>query len=132
MTKSKKKNKKKKFNLIDWLDKYVFRTVNLIALIVATTIFLAIKSIVVNVILYKKGVSTYAEVVAIKRVDPHSFFVDYCRTYSFYVSENGQYYIGKTHYNKGYVGDSIEVLYNPKHPEMSDAKEHVLPFLSKE
>ena len=122
MTKSKKKNKKKKFNLIDWLDKYVFRTVNFVAVVLAIVVFMLGRDIVITEILKKEGISTYAEVVR-KRTSIGGRGGDHVRVYyRFYAPEYDQYYTGKTSYRNLFVGENIEILYNPKHPEQNRYK----------
>ena len=126
MTKSKKKNKKKKFNLIDWLDKYVFRAVNFVVFFYVGILYFVAKNNVDDAILRKKGISTYAEVVSIRKKTILKTGQEFVyRYYRFYVPEYGQYYIGRTTYEKNHeqIGDSIEILYN-KIPKFS------IPYVS--
>ena len=44
--------------------------------------------------------------------------------YQYYVPETNQYYKARTAYDCE-VGDTIEILYNPKKPQLSNSKEYI-------
>ena len=48
----------------------------------------------------------------------------YQMIYQYYVPETNQYYKARTAYDCE-VGDTIEILYNPKKPQLSNSKEYI-------
>jgi len=117
----KKKSKEKKFNLIDWMDQYIFRKKNIWWFIL---LFFCARMTQLHFIdkgLREHGVCTYALVINKLHSPRGGSFM----AYRYYVPETNQYYIGKTGY-KCSVGETIEVLYNPKRPQQSNAKEYIV------
>ena len=112
---------KKKYNLIDWLDQYVFRKSNLWWLIL---VLFSLKMLQVHLVskhLRENGISTYGIVVG----ETPGGRGGTNMVYRYYVPERNQYYMGTTGYSC-HKGDTIEVLYDLKRPKRSESKEYLM------
>ena len=125
MGKSKKQNKKK-FNLIDWLDKYIFRSKNLSYMLGIYLAYIFISTLIHNHQLREYGIESKAYVYA--KHDPTRGGTAY--KYRFEASNDyGQkeYFKGTSLY-KYSIGDSITIIYLPYKPKVNATKEELYEF----
>lgn len=116
-----KKNKKQKeLNLIDLVDKYVFRRSNLWWLILFLFIVRMIQLGITRKELRLNGINTYG----IVSDETPGVRGGKMRIYRYYVPERGEIYTGITGYSCS-IGDTIQILYDPKRPERSDSKDYI-------
>ena len=117
-----KNNKKtiKQFNLIDWMDQYIFRKSNLWWLVLFLFCARMIQLHIIDEGLRENGICTYAIVIG----ETHSPRGGGLMVYRYFVPEVNQYFNGTTGYDCS-VGETIEILYNPKHPKQSESKEYL-------
>ena len=112
MGKKKSKSKKIKFNLIDWLDQYIFTRNFFACLIVLFLLFKMIDILYWQARVTSEGVETKGYVYRI--TSPPRGGTLYW--YRYLVPGSYDYYYGKTNHPYS-VGDSIPVKYLPSSPK---------------
>lgn len=115
-----KNKKQKRMNLIDLFDKFVFRRSNLWWLILCIILARMIQLGIARKELRLNGINTYGIVSG----ETSGVRGGKMRIYQYYVPEKGEIYTGITGYSC-HIGDTIQVLYDPKHPERSDSKDYI-------
>lgn len=109
-----KNNKKKKLNLVDWMDLHVFTKKTLLLLIVLFVTYQFTQIIYSGYQLRKYGLETMGFVYGLHGGTTGADFY----SYRFYASESREYYSGKTLCETN-VGDSIRVVYLPSNPKIN-------------